>query len=169
MRIVDHLSKMAVMALATLPLSAGDYDQVMSAVRKAWPDKSQVAVVCDAASSKAAIAALAGAAGGMKISVMDVKGPQDVGKTVSVLSGKKPDVVVLIAGDRIAGDGQAGAAFLIQRMASIKVPVVATTEAAVKQGAVLGAGPGTGAKLLSNPKAAAVAGVSVPDGAVPLG
>jgi ABC-type uncharacterized transport system substrate-binding protein len=159
---------MAVTALLSLPLTAGDYDQVLSAVRKAWPDASQLAVVCDAASSKASISALASAAGGMKINVLDVKGPQDVGKTVSILTGRKPDVVVLIAGDRIAGDGQTGATFLIQRMASIKVPVVGTTEAAVKQGAVLGAGPGTGAKLLSNPKAAALTGVSLPDGATPI-
>lgn len=168
MRIVDHLTKMAVLALATLPLNAGDYDQLMSAVRKSWPERSQVAVVCDATSSKAAIAALAGAASGMKISVLDVKGPQDIGKSMTALAGKKPDLVVLIAGDRVAGDGQPGATFLIQRLASMKVPVVATTEAAVKQGAVLGAGPGTGSKVLSNPKAAAVSGVSLPDSAVPV-
>ena len=168
MRIVAHLNKMVALVLATLPLTAGEYDQVMSAVRKSWPEKTQIAIVCDATASKGAIAALAGASGGMKISVMDVKGPQDIGKTVNALSGKRPDLVVLIAGDRLAGDGQPGATFIIQRMMSMKVPVVATTEGGVKQGAVFGGGPGTGSKILGNPKAAALAGVSIPDGASPV-
>jgi hypothetical protein len=73
----------------------------------------------------------------------------------------------LIAGDRVAGDGSSAASFLIQRMASVKVPTVATTEAGVKQGAALGIGAGTGGKLLTNAKVAAVAGVTVA-GATPI-
>jgi len=53
-------------------------------------------------------------------------------------------------------------------MAALKVPTAATTEAGVKQGAALGIGPGTGGKLMSNAKVAAVAGVAVPAGAVAL-
>lgn len=165
---VSHLFKMAALACITLPAAAGDFDQVLSAVRKAWPDRSQIAVVCDAAGSKAAITALAAAAGGMKISIMDVKGPQDIGKTVAALMGKKPDLLVLIPGDRVAGEGQPGASFIIQRMANLKVPVIGTTEAGVKQGAVLAMGPTTGSRLLANAKAAALAGVTLPDAAVPI-
>ncbi len=164
MRNVAHLMKMAALVWVAMPALAGDYDQLMSAVRKGWPDKTQIAVVCDATASKQAISALASAAGGMKISVMDVKGPQDIGKTVTALAGRKPDMVVLVAGDRVAGDGQPGATFIIQRMVSLKVPVVATTETGVKQGAVLGAGPGTGGKALVNPKSATLAGIPVPEG-----
>lgn len=168
MRTVSHLLKMAALVSVALPAIAGDFDQVISAVRKAWPERSQIAIVCDANGSKAAINALASAAGGMKISVMDVKGPQDIGKILAALSGKKPDFIVLIPGDRVAGEGQPGASFIIQRMATLKVPVVATSEAGVKQGAVMGMGPTTGSRLFSNAKAAALAGVSLPDGAVPI-
>jgi hypothetical protein len=88
-----------------------------------------------------------------------------MGKAVAALSGRKPDAVVLLAGDHVAGDGSAAASFIIQRMAVLKIPTVATTEAGVKQGAALAIGPGTGGRLLANAKVAAVAGVAVPAGA----
>lgn len=154
--------------LAALPAFSGDYDAIVAAIKKAWPDKTHIAVVCDQANSKAGITALAGAAGGMKIILIDVKGPQDMGKALGTLTAQKPDIVVLIAGDRVAGDGSAAATFLIQRMAGMKVPVTATTEAGAKQGAVAAVGPGTGGKLLVNPKASAAVGIPVMDGGIPI-
>jgi ABC-type uncharacterized transport system substrate-binding protein len=143
---------------------SGDYDQVIAAVKKAWPERTKVAIVCDQAQSMGAIQAMAGAAAGMKIIVVDVKGPQDMGKALGTLTSQKPDVVVLVAGDRVAGDGSAAATFIIQRLAGQKVPVAATSEAGVKQGAVLAIGAGTGGKLLVNAKAAAAVGVTPPEG-----
>ncbi len=156
------------LAVVSSALNAGDYDALMSAMKKAWPQVSTIAVVCDVGSSKAALSTLTGAAGGMKVMVIDVKGPQDMGKAIGTLTGRKPDAVVLLAGDHVVGDGSSAATFLIQRMAAMKVPTAATTEAGVKQGASLGVGPGTGGKLLCNAKVAAVAGVGVPDGATSL-
>ena len=164
MRLIPRLLLLS----AALPAFSGDYDALMSTLRKTWPDKTQVAVVCDQGSSKGAVTALAGAASGMKIMLIDVKGPQDMGKALGSLSGAKPDVVVLIAGDRVAGDGSPAATFLIQRMAGVKVPVIATTEAGAKQGAVFAVGNGTGGRLLVNPKAAAAVGISAPDGGTPI-
>lgn len=155
----------AALCLVSTSVFANDYDSLMGTVRKSWPQASTVAVVCDSNSSRPAVNALAAAAGGgMRVVVVDVKGPQDMGKALGTLSAQKPNVVILLAGDRVAGDGSAAATFLIQRMAGAKVPVAATTEAGVKQGAVLAVGPGTGGKLLVNPKAAAVSGVTVPEG-----
>jgi ABC-type uncharacterized transport system substrate-binding protein len=156
------------LALVASSLVAGDYDALFGAIKKSWPQVSSVAVVCDSASSKSTLATLTGAANGMSVMVVDVKGPQDMGKAISTLTGRKPDAVVLLSGDRIAGDGSSAATFLIQRMASIKIPTACTTEAGVKQGAALGLGPGTGGKLMSNAKVAAVAGVAVPAGATSL-
>ncbi len=154
----------AALMLTATSAFAGEYDALIAAIRKTWPDKSTVAVVCDQGGSKAHVQTLAGAAGGMKIVLIDVKGPQDMGKATASLSAQKPDVVVLLAGDRIVGDGSAAATFLIQRMAGLKVPVAATTEAGAKQGAVVAVGPATGGKLLVNPKAAALSGVNLPEG-----
>jgi hypothetical protein len=156
------------LALAAGALAAGDYDALMGAMKKSWPNCQTIAVVCDSNGSRVALAALTGAAGGMKLMVVDVKGPQDMGKAIGTLSGRKPDAMILLAGDHVAGDGSTAATFLIQRMAAIKVPTATTTEAGVKQGAALGIGPGTGGRLMSNAKVAAVAGVAVPVGAVTL-
>jgi ABC-type uncharacterized transport system substrate-binding protein len=156
------------LALTTGALVAGDYDALFGAMKKSWPNAQTIAVVCDSNGSRAALAAVTGAAGGMKLMVVDVKGPQDMGKAIGTLTGRKPDAVILVAGDHVAGDGSSAASFLIQRMAAMKVPTAATTEVGVKQGAALGIGPGTGGKLLSNAKVAAVAGVAVPAGAVSL-
>lgn len=149
-------------------LLAGDYDAIMGAVKRAWPERTQVAVLCDAGGGKTALADLASACSGMKITVLDIKGPQDVGRSIGALTGKKPDVVVLLAGDRNVGDGSPGATFLIQRLVGLKIPVVGTTEAAVKQGAMLAAGSGTGGKVLVNPKTAALMGLAAPEGTTPL-
>jgi ABC-type uncharacterized transport system substrate-binding protein len=156
------------LALSAGILSAGDYDALVSAIKKAWPNCTTIAVVCDANGSKAALAAFTGAAGGMKVMVVEVKGAQDMGKAIAALTGRKPDAVVLLAGDRVAGDGTSAASFLIQRMAVLKVPTAAITEEGVKQGASLGIGQGTSGKLLCNAKVAAVAGIAVPAGATSI-
>ena len=159
MKLVTLLSAAA---LCSAPLMAGDYDAIGKAVRQAWPQVSTVAVVCDSASNRGSLDAIAGALPGMKLIVIDVKGQQDMGKALGTLGARRPDAVVLVAGDKVAGDGTSAASFLIQRMAAAKVPTVATTEAGVRQGAVLAMGPGTGGKLLANAKVAGVAGVSLP-------
>lgn len=162
-------ARFGALALGACALQAGDFDQMVQVLKKAWPDKTTLVVVAEVSSSKPKIDALAAAVGsGMKIAVVDVKGPQDLGKAVSAVMGQKPHVMVLIPGDRVAGDGQAGATFLIQRLAGQHIPAIATTEAGVKQGAVFAMGPGTGGKLLVNPKSATVAGVSVPEGGTPV-
>lgn len=164
----SRIAALALAVFATSLLSAGDYEALFSAIRKAWPGKASVAVVCDANASRAELNALTAAASGMKVLVVDVKGPQDMGKAIGTLSGHKPDAIVLLEGDHVAGDGSSAASFLIQRMAAQKVPTAATTEAGAKQGAALAIGAGTGGKLLCNGKVAAVAGVPVPAGATSL-
>ena len=155
-------------ALFSCALVAGDYDAIGKAMRVAWPHVATVAIVCDASSSKSVLETLVGSLPGMKVFVLDVKGPQDMGKALGTLASRHPDAVLLLANDRVVGDGSSAATFLIQRMAAIKVPTVAITEAGVRQGAVLGIGPGTGGKLLANTKVAGVAGVSLPAGATPI-
>lgn len=152
-------------ALLATPLTAGDYDAIGKAMRNAWPQVATVAVVCDSTHSKGALDAITGALPGLKLIVVDVKGQQDMGRAMGALSSRRPDAVVLVAGDKVAGDGTSAAAFLIQRMAAAKIPTVSTTEAGVRQGAVLGMGPGTSGKLLANAKVAGVTGFTIPSGA----
>ncbi|HEY3399322.1 MAG TPA: hypothetical protein VGK03_01725 [Geothrix sp.] len=165
MKLVTLLS---VAALLSTPLAAGDYDAVGKALRQTWPQASTVAVVCDSAHNRSALDAITNALPGVKILLIEVKGQQDMGKALTTLTARRPDAIVLVAGDKVAGDGTSAASFLIQRMAAAKIPTVATTEAGVRQGAVLGVGPGTGGKLMTNPKVAGVAGVAVPSGGIQI-
>ena len=165
MKLVTLLSAAVLLAA---PLTAGDYDALGKAIKHTWPQCGNIAVVCDASASHGSIDALASALPGVKLMVVDVKGPQDIGKAVGALASRKPDAVVLVAGDHVAGDGSSAASFLIQRMAAAKVPTAATTEAGVKQGAVMGVGPGTGGSLIANAKAASATGAPVPQGAAAI-
>jgi ABC-type uncharacterized transport system substrate-binding protein len=149
-------------ALLAVPVMASDYDALGKALRQAWPQVATVAVVCDSSSSKGALDAIAAALPGIKLLVVDVKGQQDMGKALGTLGTRKPDAILLVAGDRVTGDGSSAATFLIQRMAAAKVPTLATTEQGVRQGAVLGVGPATGGKLLANSKIAVLTGMTVP-------
>jgi ABC-type uncharacterized transport system substrate-binding protein len=161
MKLVTLLSA----ALLMSPLAASDYDALGKTLRQALPRCGTVAVVCDSAHSKPALDAIAGAMAGMKLLVVDVKTQQDLGRALSTLNGRHPDAVVLVAGDKVVGDGTSAAAFLIQRMASAKVPTLATTESGVRQGAALGIGAGTGGKVMANTKLAAMTGLAIPAGA----
>lgn len=162
MKLVTFLSAAALLAA---PLAAGDYDALGRTLRLALPKCGTVAVVCDSSHSKASVDAIAGAMPGMKLIVVDVKAPQDMGRALSTLGSRRPDAVVLVAGDKIAGDGTSAASFLIQRMASTKVPTLATTEQGVRQGAALGVGPSTSGKVMANAKWAGATGVAIPAGA----
>jgi hypothetical protein len=161
-------ARFGIAALFSCALVAGDYDAIGKAMRAAWPHVATVAIVCDASGSKGVLDTLVSSLPGMKVLVVDVKGPQDMGKALGTLASRHPDAILLLASDRVVGDGSSAATFLILRMAAIKVPTVATTEAGVRQGAALGIGPGTGGRLLANTKVAGVAGVSLPTGATPI-
>lgn len=152
-------------ALLASPLLGGDYDALGKALRHALPNCGTVAVVCDSAHSKGAVEAITGGMTGMNVLVVDVKNPQELGRAITTLGTRHPDVILLVAGDRVAGDGTSAATFLIQRMASAKVPTLSITEQGVRQGAVFGVGPTTGGKVLANAKMATLTGLPIPAGA----
>lgn len=155
----------SVTALIAAPLTAGDFDALAKTLRQTWPSCTTIAVVCDSTGSKAALDAAGGAFTGMKLIVIDVKGPQDVGKAVNTITSRHPDAVLLLPSDRLVNDGGSAASFLIQRLGAAKIPTICTTEQGVRQGAVFAVGPTTGGKVFANPKAAGVAGVAVPTNA----
>jgi len=152
-------------ALMAAPLAAGEFDALAKTLRQTWPSCTTVAVVCESAGSKASVDAAGAAFSGMKLLVVDVKGPQDIGKAVSALTTRRPDAVLILPSDKQVSDGSSAASFLIQRLGAAKIPTICTTEQGVKQGAVFGVGPSTGGKVFANAKAAGVAGVATPAGA----
>jgi ABC-type uncharacterized transport system substrate-binding protein len=165
MRLVRTL---ALSTLVSLGLSATEYTALASAVKKVLPMVGTIVVVCDTGASMEALNEIMGSFPGVKVSVVHVGSNGEVGKALSTVLSKKPDLLVLVNGDPVVGDGTTGAAFLIQRAAVAHIPTASITEAGVKQGAVIGMGPSTGGKLLTNLKVSAVVGITV-NGATPAG
>ncbi|WLT31684.1 hypothetical protein [Geothrix sp. PMB-07] len=153
------------LVLLAVPLCAGDFDALAKSLRQTWPNCTTVMVVCDVANSKGTVEAASSAFSGVKVMVVDVKGPQDIGRAAGAVTTRHPDAVLLLPSDKVVSDGSSAASFLIQRLGAAKIPVICTSEAGVRQGAVFATGPSTGGKVFANAKAAGVAGVSVPAGA----
>jgi ABC-type uncharacterized transport system substrate-binding protein len=153
----------ALQILLTVPLSASEFDQLVAVLKKTWPERREVAMVCDLTASQPFVDdLLKAAAGGLKVKVYPVKGPSDIGRVATQILGAKTDLLVLVPSDPVAGDGLKEAEYLIKKIAGSKIPTVATTESGVRQGALIGVGPGTGGVVFTNPKAAAVVGLSLP-------
>jgi len=154
---------LALQILLAAPLSASEFDQLVAVIKKTWPERKELAMVCDLSASQPFVDDLVKAAGiGLKVKVFQVKGPGDIGKVASQILGAKIDMLVLVPSDPVAGDGLKEAEYLIKKFAGSKIPTVATTESGVRQGALVGVGPGTNGVVWTNPKAAAVVGLSLP-------
>jgi hypothetical protein len=155
--------------LAAAPACAEEFDQLVAVVRKTWPDRREVAVVCDPAASQPFLNDLRKVAGAsLNVKVYPVRGAGDIGRVIGEITGAKTDMLVLIPSDPVAGDGLKEAGYLIKKLAGSKIPTVATTENGVRQGALIGAGPGTDGVVFTNPKAAAVVGLPLPANGKPI-
>lgn len=153
----------ALQVLLAVPASASEFDQLVAVLKKTWPERKEVAMVCDLNASQPFVDDLLKAAGGtLKVKVYEVRGPGDIGRVMSQIVGTKADVLVLVPSDPVAGDGLKEAEYLIKKLAGSRIPTVATTESGVRQGALIGVGPGTGGVVFVNPKAAAVVGLGLP-------
>ncbi len=169
MRFAPAIRWIALAALQASPLAASEFDQLVAALKKAWPDRKEVAMVCDAAASQPFVDDFLKAAGGsLRLKVYNVKGPSDLGKAINQIVGAKTEILVLVPSDPVAGDGLKEAEYLIKKVEGSKIPAVATTESAVRQGALIAVGPATGGVLLVNPKAAAVVGLALPANGKPI-
>lgn len=165
MKLMNHLRLGALVAFATLPVCAGDYDDLLKSVRLAWPERTTGAAICSLDANQLALMDLAESAKTLNISliIMNVQKPQELRNTLNTLLGKKPGFLVLIDDDPILGVKSGHTRQIIGQAASRKIPTVALTEEAIALGAVFAVGPATKGKLVTNPKAAERIGVPLPD------
>ena len=149
----------------TLPLAAGDYDDVLKSVRSAWPDKTTGAAICSVDFNQLALMDLAESAKTLNINllIMNVKSPKELRTTLNVLLAKRPGFLVLIDEDPVLGVKSGNTRFIIAQAGARKIPTVAITEEAIKLGAVFAIGPATGGKLITNQKEANRMGVPLPE------
>ena len=92
--------------LLTAPLAAEEFDQLVAVVKKTWPDRKEVAMVCDPATSQPFVNDLKKVAGAsLNVKVYAVKGPADIGRAITQITATKTDLLVLVPSDPVAGDG----------------------------------------------------------------
>ncbi len=149
MRLPNIILKSSLVSLG-VPLLAGQFDPMVAVYKANRPAAKCLAVVCDYANSRDAVNDLARVADVDRILVLDVRNFDQVGQAASYLDRVKPDAVVLLPHDRIAGDGMIGASRIIHRMAINSIPTMATTPIALKQGAWFVIGDATRGELLVN-------------------
>lgn len=155
---------LAALAFLLAPsLAAEEFDQLVAVLKKTWPDRREIAMVCDPSASQPFVDDLRKVGGpGLKVKVYEVRNPGDLGKAINQIIAAKTEVVVLVPSDPVAGDGLKEAEYLIKKLAGSRIPTVATTESGVKQGALIGVGPGTGGVVFVNTKAAGVVSLPLP-------
>lgn len=127
-------------------------DAIVRVGRATWPGDITVGVVCDHARSGARVRALqAGFAPGSRILVVDARHPEHLTRACMLLGQAKPEFVLLLPDDPLVHDGSPEAYRVIQSMTARNIPTLATTPAALAQGAWAVAGPATGGVLQVNP------------------
>lgn len=157
-------TSLCVLFLAASAAFAGGFAPLMDVTRATWPERKQLGVVCDYRLSRSQVEALAAAAGPeSRITVVDVRRPDQVTAATSLLKQHSIQLLVLMPGDRVAGDGTWGAAQLIRINANRGLPSVATTQAALRQGAVFSLGEGTGHQLMVNDRLIGTIDVILPN------
>ncbi len=145
------LTTLMAAGLAAFPQSTST-DQILQVARATWPGPHSVGVVCDYSWSKGSIdAMLDSLPPGSNVYVADTRPGTDIGKASGVLVRVRPLYVLLLPKDRLVHDGSFYAAKVIYRMNQCQIPTLATTPAALAQGAWAVMGPATGNMLQVNP------------------
>lgn len=157
---------MALLLGLAAPTFAGDYDEVIRVARQVWPERRTVVVVCNKDASSMALMDLGSATEKIiSLLVVNLSAARDIEKVVATVTRKPWNeiFVLLISDDPLTGDTSQAGAILVARMTARGIPVVGTTQGAIKLGAVFATGPGTGDKLATNPEAAKKVGVALPE------
>jgi len=155
-RLCTIILALATTILINAPVFAGDYDQVLSAVQRLWPDKTTAAAICSVDWTQQALLDLTDAAKsrGISLMILNVKTQKDVDNTLNNLLSRRPQFMILIEGDPMVGIKSRSTDLIIGRAAARRIPTVALTEEGLSRGAVMAAGEATKGKVLWNVKVA---------------
>lgn len=129
----------------------GTTDQILHVARNTWPGGRTVGIVCNYAKSGESVRAMLGAfEPGSAVKVFDVRHWDHLGKACGILDRVRPQYVLLLPDDPVVRDGSVEASRLIRHLNFRQIPTLATTPAALTQGAWAAMGPATGNVLLVN-------------------
>jgi hypothetical protein len=150
-----NLSRITFTTLLAVGLAASaqsnSTDQILQVARATWSGAHTVGIVCDYSLSHEQVRALRYSfPPGSALKVIDVRPGWSFDRACTILGNLTPDYVLLLPEDPIVRDGSPVATQVITRMNHLQVPTLATTTAALSQGAWAAMGPGTGNALLVN-------------------
>lgn len=156
----------AVMVCA--PLLAGDYDHVFDVVRDVWPERNVAMAICDKDANQMALLDLADSAKAHNLSlvIMDLRSEKEYNKTIIAALQHNPGFFLIIDEDPLMGSKGSLTARMTYRVGGKDIPAVGVSAAALKQGAVLTAGPGADDPVFVNKAAAKRMKLLLPSGAV---
>jgi len=145
-------------------LFAEDFQPLMNATRTTWPEKRHIGVICNYQKNLDAVWDLARAAGvDSLITVVDARSDINPIGVATMLGKQKVDYFVMMPQDLLYHDGIYASTIVINRLASVGIPTVATTPIALKQGAVFSVGEGTEGQVLVNDRMIGTIEVHLPD------
>lgn len=173
MHLMKRLTTTVFAGLVALPVMAGDYDDVLRAVKMAWPDRSTGAAICSVDFNQLALLDLTDSAKNLNLNLIIVNVQKPVSqkreghallrKSLSALLARKPGFLVLIDDDPMLGAKSGNTGFIVSQAAAYDIPTVAITREAMEVGAIFSIGPGTDGKLLTNRKVAERMKLPLPD------
>jgi hypothetical protein len=151
-----NLSRLTLTTLLAVGLAASAQsngtDQILQVARATWPGSHTVGIVCDYSLSHEQVRALLYSfPPGSTVKVIDLRPGWDADRACSILANLTPDYILLLPDDPVVHDGSSEATRVITRMNQLGIPTLATTPAALSQGAWAAMGPDTGNALQVNP------------------
>jgi hypothetical protein len=162
-RIVKTVGLMAAGLLGG-SLFAEDFQSLLSTTRTIWPEKRHIGVICNYQKNHDAVWELAKAAGvDCVITVVDARNDINPNGVATVLGNQKVDYFVMMPQDLFYHDGVYTSSVVINSLARMGIPTVATTPIALKQGAVFSLGDGTEGQILVNDRLIGTIDVHLPD------
>jgi hypothetical protein len=162
-RITSILGGTAI-ALASLALSAEDFQPLMRVTQATWPTRQHIGVICNYRMNERQVLDLAKAAGaGALITVVDARLADEAGAAANLLADRKADYLVLMPQDPYYRDGGFSATIAVNLLARRGVPAIGTSAKALKQGAVFSLGDRTEGQLLVTDRLIGTVDVILPD------
>lgn len=145
-------------------LFAEDFQSLMNAARTTWPEKRHIGVICNYQKQQDAVWELAKAAG-VDCVITVVNAPSDINPmgAATTLGNQKVDYFVMMPQDLLYHDGIYTSTIVVNRLASVGIPTIATTPIALKQGAVFSVGDATEGQVLVNDRLIGTIDVHLPE------
>ena len=159
---------LAVCALLSTSLLAGDYGHVLDVVSQTWPERGKGVVLCSLEANQFTLLDLVDTAKerGLSLTIVNLKELKALDKTIATTLSRRPDFVLIIDDDPILGSKGSALPRLLARAASLGIPTVGMSVEPLKVGGALAAGAAATDKVYYSDAVLKTLKLPIPEGAV---